>query len=316
MPTLSPTRSEVAIIVPCFNVEDHLPRALESVFSQTYQDFGVYAVDDNSTDETAQVLKNNADRCISVFQQHAGPAAARNRGIRMSESPFVAFLDADDEWLPHKLERQIAILKKNPDLGMVCSLCAVGSARNTDGAHLRVRDIPESGRLFQYLVRRCFVFTPTVVVRRQCLDEVGLFNESLPVSEDFNLWLRIAGRWDIAIVPEVLAITFERPGSLSVSTSPEERLRSGVSALKDVQSRCLGLSSVERRALRIALAERLYFYGSYLLSAGATRASRENFLSALKLQPSHWRAYAKLGLSFLPADAFGLLAELKRTNRL
>jgi hypothetical protein len=175
--------------------------------------------------------------------------------------------------------------------------------------------MPHSGRLFAHLARNCFVFTPTVVVRRQCLEEVGLFNESLTVSEDFNLWLRIAARWEIAIVPEVLAIAHKRPGSLSASISPEKRLRSGVASLHHVTATCPHLSSIEHHALRLALAERIYFYGSYLLSIGAKEASRENLASVLKLQPTHWRALAKLALSFVPCAAPAALAEQKSTIR-
>jgi hypothetical protein len=152
-------------------------------------------------------------------------------------------------------------------------------------------------------------------VRRQCLEEVGLFNESLAVSEDFNLWLRVAARWEIAIVPQVLAIVHKRLGSLSVTISSEQRLRSGVASLQHVTTTCPGLSSAEQRALRLALAERMYFYGSYLLSSGAKEASRENLASVLKLQPTHWRAFAKLALSFVPCGVPATLAAQKSTIR-
>lgn len=307
------TRSDVAVVVPCYNVGRFLNRALDSVYAQSFQDFRIYAVDDGSSDNTAEVLKEHSRRCVSIFQTHAGQAAARNHGIRASDSPFIAFLDADDEWLPQKLERQVNILKRNPDLGMVCSLCSLREGGDSKIAQLAAKDMPSTGRLFQHLVRTCFVFTPTVVVRRECIDEVGLFNESLTVSEDFNLWLRIAARRTIGIAPEVLAVTHKRPGSLSVSSAPEERLRNGVTALEDVQSSCPDLTPQEQQALRIALAERFYFYGSHLLSTGSIKLSREKLTSALKLRPSHWRALAKLGLTFLPAPISSLLADLKRT---
>jgi glycosyltransferase involved in cell wall biosynthesis len=297
----------VAVVLPCYNVKAYLPRALDSVFAQTYTDFHTYAVDDGSLDDTARVLGTYADRCSFVSQPNAGPAAARNRAIEMSDSPFIAFLDADDEWLPHKLERQIAVLKGDPDLGLVCSLCAFCESGTQTGSSLSVRGMPSSGKLFQYLARNCFVFTPTVVVRRRCLEEVGLFNESLKVSEDFNLWLRIAARWKIALLPEVLAINHKRSGSLSVAVSPDERLGNGVAALEDVKSRCTELTAAETHALRAALAERIYFYSSYLLSIGATGPSRETLVSVLKLQPSHWRAFAKLLLTFFP-QAYDFLA--------
>ena len=310
LPT-SPAQTEVDVIVPCYNVEHRVRRALDSVLCQTHQDFSIYAVDDGCTDNTVQVLKTYAPRCILISQAHSGPAAARNRAIRESVSPFVAFIDADDEWLPDKLERQLALLRQNESLGMVCSTCLISGAGSKEDRHIVVDNVPHIGRLFKHLVRNCFVFTPSVVVRRRCLQEIGLFHEELPVSEDFNLWLRIAARWDIAIVPEVCAIVNKRPGSLSVTISSEERLRSGVAALEHVRSSCSTLSPVEQHALRLALAERIYFYGSHLLSTGAKSVSRQHLSSALKLQSTHWRALAKLTLSYLPGEIYGSLARLK-----
>jgi len=301
-------RREVSVIVPCYNVEPYLKRALDSVFAQTYSDFRVCAVDDGSTDGTLQVLETYADRGCFLSQPHAGPAAARNRAIQMSDSPFVAFLDADDEWLPAKLERQISLLKQDPTLGLVCSLCAIHETGSDRSFIFTTGDVPGPGRLFEQSVRDGFVRTPTVVVRRRCLEEVGLFNESLAVSEDRNLWLRIAARWRIAFLPEVLAVVHKRPGSLSTSVSVEERLRNGATALEHVRSSCPELSALEARALRIALAERFYAYGSFLLSSDAKQASRSKLASALKLHPMHWRAFAKLALSFLPTLPYGFLA--------
>lgn len=312
MPANSQIRNQLAVVVPCYNVERYLQRAFDSAFAQTWTNFHIYAVDDGSSDRTAQILKSNAARCSFVSQPRAGAAAARNRAIQMSDSPFVAFLDADDEWLPTKLERQVVLLKQDPTLGLVCSRCSVREPGIERYAGSALPGIPNSGRLFEHLVRNCFVFTPTVVVRRSCLEEVGLFNESLAVSEDFNLWLRIAARWRICFLPEVLAITHKRAGSLSASIAPEQRLQNGIASLKDVQSRCAELSPAEARALREVLAQRIYFLGSYLLSIGAAKRSRSQLLSALKLWPTHWRATVKLALSFLPIGISRFLADSQR----
>jgi glycosyltransferase involved in cell wall biosynthesis len=307
----SQTRSEVAVIVPCYNVEACLERALDSVFAQSYRDFRLFAVDDGSTDGTVQILAKYANRGVCTFQAHAGPAAARNRGIRLSESPFVAFLDADDEWLPAKLELQLALLKQDPGLGLVCSNCVDSEAGTADNSNSSTTALPKSGRLFESLARNCFVFTPTVVVRRECLKEIGLFNESLAVSEDFNLWLRIAARWNIAVLPETLANRHRRADSLSLTMDPKAMLLNGVAALKHVEATCSDLSPAESRALQSALAERIYCYGSYLLSTGEIAASRRKLSSVLKLRPTHWRAFAKLGLSALPTGVFQSLMGIR-----
>ena len=316
MPDRFQKQIEVAVVVPCYNVEAYLERSLDSVLSQTYRDFCFYAVDDGSTDGTLQVLEKYADRGVCVHQVHAGQAAARNHAIRISDSPFVAFLDADDEWLPTKLERQIAWLKQNPSVAMICSGCAPGEGHVIGRYSVGPTNLPKSGRLFEQLLFDCNVFTPTVVVRRNCLEEVGLFDESLAVSEDFNLWLRIAARSQIAILPEVLAIRHARPKSLSLGTNVEVRLFSAIAALENVGHVCLGLSPREKRALRRALAERIYLYGSYLLSTGARAVSRQKLLSALRLQLSHSRALVKLCLSFLPTGVSSSFMEMIQKLRL
>jgi len=270
------------------------------VFAQSYTDFYVYAVDDGSTDGTYQVLKSNSHRCSFVSQPHAGPAATRNRAIRMSDSPFVAFLDADDEWVPKKLERQISLLKRDPSLGMVSSFCWISGPGMERWAISLAYGVPSSGRLFRRLLRNRFVFTSTVVVRRHCLEEVGLFNESLAVNEDFNLWLRIAAHWRTAFMTDVLAAVHEPRQSVSASISPEEWLKSEVVALEHVRSSCPELPLGAALALQNALAVRTCSYGSFLLSIGAKASARRELLNALLLQPVLWGALARLGLSFLP----------------
>jgi glycosyltransferase involved in cell wall biosynthesis len=302
---------KVAVVLPCYNSAKYLARALDSVLAQTYSGVRFYVIDDGSTDETANILKRYLDHGLAVFQEHEGQAAARNRGIRMSDEPYIAFLDADDYWLPQKLERQIAPLRQNPNVGMVCSDCVTLKGGQSESSYFENASVPRTGKLFARLARECFIFTPTVLVRRECLEQVGYFNESLVVSEDFNLWLRIAARWEIAVIPEVLAVRDARPEGLSLSTRPEIYLQNGIAALENVESICHRLSPAERHALQRAIAERYYVYGSHLLAGGFRSESRTKLTEALNRHPAHWRAWVKLGLSFLPVAAFRRLMEAR-----
>ena len=300
------------MVIPCYNAASRLERALDSVLAQTYRNFRLCVVDDGSTDDSLNILKSYSDYGIAIHQQRAGPAAARNRGIRMSTSSYVAFLDADDYWLPEKLERQIAVLNQNPNVGLVCSDCGTLKVGRMEGSYFEDLQVPQTGKLFERLASGCFIFTPTVVVRRKCLEETGLFNESLVTSEDFNLWLRIAARWEIAVVPEVLAVREICSTGLSLSTRPEIYLENGIAALEDVASVYDGLSPHENRALKRAVAERYYVYGSHLLASGSRAGSRKQLANALRRQPAHLRAWIKLGLSWLPSGAFRRMTELRR----
>ena len=302
---------EVAVVIPAYNAGLYLPRAIDSVLAQTYRDYQIFVIDDGSTDDTPNVLDAYAGRIVSVRQPHAGAAAARNRGIRLSNNPYVAFLDADDEWLPTKLEQQIAVLKQDPDFGMVYSDCSTDGTGPFSGPHFARVGVPPSGRVFQQLLQGCTVHTPTVLARRGCLECVGPFDQSLRVGEDYNMWLRIAASSDIAVVSDVLAIRHITPGSLGQTTSVDDALGGVIAAFEHLAQQCRSLTAEDAKALRNATAAYCYKYGSYLLEKGERRSSRRRMIEARRYGMRDWKITAKLGLGLLPAAAFAFLRKLK-----
>jgi len=301
---------EVAVIVPCYNAASCLARALDSALAQTFAHSHVFAIDDGSTDDTQAALLPYAGRITQIPQPHAGQATARNHGIRLSDSPYIAFLDADDEWLPEKLQRQLEILKRDPQIGLLYSDCFTSGTGPDAGSHFARVGVPASGRSFEQFLRSCNVFTPTAIVRRECLEDVGLFNESLAVGEDFNLWLRIASKWKVAVIPEVLAIRHRRPGSLSATTTPERTFGSSIASFEHIMQSCPSLSPHERYALSRALADRHYHYGAYLLQKGYRALARDQMRKAMHRGRRDWRVLGKFGLSFLHPRAFAPLQKV------
>jgi glycosyltransferase involved in cell wall biosynthesis len=301
---------DVAVIIPCYNAAPYLARALESVFAQTYRDYHVYAIDDGSTDDTAVVLRSYASYIMSVQQTHSGQASARNHGIRLSNSPYIAFLDADDEWLPEKLERQVNMLRDTPQVGMIYSDCFTSGDGRSAGSYFVRIGTPTGGRVFEQFLTTCAVYTPTVIVRRECLLDVGLFDETLPVGEDYNLWLRIAARWEVGVIPDVLAIRHITPGSLSRTTSAEQVASNVVTVFEKLMEACPNLTPHELRALRVAIGRRYYGYGSYLLKQGDRRRSRLQLIQTWRYGLHDWRTIAKLGLGFAPHRAFIMLQKI------
>ena len=302
----------VAVVIPCYNAAPYLARALDSVFAQTYLDFHIYLIDDGSTDDIEAALLPYIGRITWSRHPHAGQAAARNRGILVSNSRYIAFLDADDEWLPDKLKRQIEVLQNLPQTAMAYSDCLTSGSGPSDGSYFARTGIPAGGNIFDRLARTCDIHTPTVMVRRECLNDVGLFNESLPVGEDYNLWLRIASRWDVAVVPEALAIRHVTIGSLSLTTARDRALTAVIAAFEDVARTCPGLSRHQRDALRKGLAKRCYAYGSHLLLIGSRETARAQFLRAIHDGGRDWRTFAKLGLTFVPSPMFNLLDKVRK----
>ena len=178
------------MITPTYNRAHLIGRALDSLLAQTYQDFEIIVVDDGSTDDTRQVLSRYGDRIRYVFQENAGPSAARNRGIRMAKGEYLAFLDSDDAFLPTKLALQVAYLEAHPEVGVVYSGWQIIGPDGT--VQSEVRPIRE-GAILKDLLLEGYLFPPiAAVVRRACIDQVGLFDESLRVFEDPDLWFRVA----------------------------------------------------------------------------------------------------------------------------
>jgi GT2 family glycosyltransferase len=317
---MSSNDPEVAVIIPTYNCAAWLAEAIESVFAQTFRDFRIFVIDDGSTDDTAAVLQRYADRCVCLRQENAGAAAARNFGIRSSSSKYIAFLDADDLWHPNKLERQLRLIKQDPEAGLVCSdiwidYSLLGNGKISESMFARSK-VPPDGHVFEQLIMESSISTPTVLARRQAIEQVGMFNESLTVCEDMNLWLRIASRWKIAIIREILVTVRKRPGSLSlIAGGTIHSLKGQLAAYQHIESSCPRLSRRERGALRQVLATCYYASGSIRLSGGDRKAAREHLRIALRSRRFRLAALAKMGGSLLPDSAYNLFVGLYHRAR-
>jgi glycosyltransferase involved in cell wall biosynthesis len=194
----------VSVVIPVYNGERFLADAVHSVLAQTHRDVEVIVVDDGSTDGTPEVISRLGGSVRPLHQQNQGVAAARNAGIAVARGRFVAFLDADDVWLPHKLERQLGLLESNPALG------AVGSGFLVTDERLQTlaEDIPPTCDLSAILLLRTNggLFSSTMVTRTDLLSGLGGFDTRLSTSADWDLVARIAAHYEVASVPEALVL--------------------------------------------------------------------------------------------------------------
>ncbi|HYA40446.1 MAG TPA: glycosyltransferase family 2 protein [Syntrophobacteraceae bacterium] len=216
--SLSNSKAYVSVIIPTYNRNKCVTRAIDSVLSQTYDEYEIIVVDDGSSDSTDKVLEPYKAKIHYIYQVNAGPAAARNTGIQISKGEWVAFLDSDDIWLPRKLERQLAESRRlNADLcfhdlsfnkhesrGEISSwnlyLYETGASRKrlTTGVLKDVyRTMMTTGHLF---------ITTTLLVKREALSKIGFFREDLRTSEDLELYFRLAAEHSVAYVAEPLAV--------------------------------------------------------------------------------------------------------------
>ena len=214
----------VGVIIPAFNAAKTLPIALESVASQTFDDWQVLLVDDGSTDDTVQVVAPFMERfgpkIKFIQQENRGLPAARNTAIRASTTEFLALLDADDVWLPCRLEESVNVLRERPQAGLayggITRIDQDGSPIGTfmgNPRHAEGRIAP------QVYMRKVDLPCPTLTFRRSCIQQVGLFDETLRATEDRDLCLRIALRYEVAVVPRVIACYRVSPNSMT--TDPQ-----------------------------------------------------------------------------------------------
>ena len=195
---------KISVILPTYNREASLGRAIESVLNQTYRNFELIVIDDGSTDDTSRIIRKHKKRIRYYSQLHSGVSSARNLGLEKSEGTWVAFLDSDDYWLPQKLARQMECLAKNPQWLVMQTdekWIRRGVVVNPMKKHRKY-----SGWIFPQCLPLCIVSPSAVIVHQKVFNDVGVFDASLPVCEDYDLWLRIALKYEIGLLPEKLIV--------------------------------------------------------------------------------------------------------------
>ena len=215
----------VSVIIPTFNRCGKVVRAIQSAVEQTFIDREIIVVDDGSTDATQNTVDQFPDPIKFIaHSSNLGVSAARNTGIRHSNSPYIAFLDSDDYWLPEKLKVQIEFLETHTNV-QVCQTEELW-IRNGRRVNPMKKHIKPSGNIFEPSLKLCLVSPSAVMIRRSLLDEVGLFDESLPACEDYDLWLRIACRHPVHLIDQPLIIKEGgHPDQLSARYKGMDRFR-------------------------------------------------------------------------------------------
>jgi glycosyltransferase involved in cell wall biosynthesis len=190
----------ISVIIPTFNRAGSLGRALDSVLKQTRAPQEIIVVDDGSTDSTRELVADHPAQPRYLFQANRGVSSARNLGIRSASGEWLAFLDSDDEWLPGKLAAQIQTLERQPD----CKICHTEEIwiRNGKRVNAMNKHAKSGGHIFQRCLPLCVISPSAAMIHRSLLDEVGLFDETLPACEDYDLWLRICAGHAVAFVSE------------------------------------------------------------------------------------------------------------------
>lgn len=279
--------------MPSRNRANLIHRAIQSVLTQSFSDLELIVVNDCSTDDTREVVARIArtDSRVRVIDRvrPGGAAAARNEGAARAHGEFLAFLDDDDEYLPYKLEHQVRALDSaRESVGLIYGPCLFVDAEK----HERLLEIPPDVKTVsprREILRRNFISTPAVLVRRTIFERVGGFDASLPRLQDWDLWIRIAAESDFIYDPSPPARAHYT--ALSISTHPQA-LRDAVRILmQKLQSR-RDLSAVE-------LAEVEYAMGHILMIGGAPADGPRFLRRSVRIRPWPPQRLLMAGLSML-----------------
>lgn len=195
----------VSVVIPTYNRANQVVTAIKSVLEQTYQNIEIIVVDDGSTDGSAQQIAKFGNKIKYLVKQNGGVSSARNYGIRHSQGELIAFLDSDDIFLPDKIKKQVTFLDNNPDFGLVlCDYYHIDSHDKRTGQSTRRDHFPRDGQLLKEVLFHPSLAPSSVLVRKDILNVVGLFDESLKTAEDFDLHLKLARITNIGLVAEPL----------------------------------------------------------------------------------------------------------------
>jgi len=219
----------ISVIIPTYNRASLIERAVGSVLEQTFKSREIIVVDDGSTDNTAEVIKNIDSPLVKyVFRKNGGPGAARNTGVKIATGDWIAFQDSDDVWRPDKLEKQVEHIRKNPEYGLIYSSYEMHLEDGT-GIVMPGKNggMALEGNIFIPLLVRNTVGAPTVMVQKKLFESVGGFDETLKSLEDWDFVLKFSRDYAIGFIDDITvdAYRVDRGVSANVADAYEYRCR-------------------------------------------------------------------------------------------
>jgi len=298
----------VSVVIPTFNREHYIGRALESVLNQTYTDYEIIIVDDGSTDRTEEIIRRYQETSGNIRYIHTtenkGAPAARNRGIREARGTYIAFQDSDDVWMPEKLEKQLKVLAESSSaVGLVYAgfWFVKGDTREYIP---RPSYKKKEGNIANELLKGSFIGTPTILIKKECFDKAGLFDESLPQLQDWELMIRVSGHYQYRFIDEPLLCAHYHGDNISDDQVSNIRAREMIFAKHYNKYKDAG---------RRVLAREYFSLGNLYCKNAMAYRGRKYFFRAIRTYPFNPLYYVLAWISITGSKTYTILLRMKNT---
>lgn len=270
---------KVSVIIPVFNGEKFIQRCISSVIRQTYKNLEIIVIDDGSSDNTKNVVVDNFPSVSYLYQRNCGPAAARNLGINKSTGDYIAFIDADDVWLPEKISMQIEALRKNPKIKVVHTNIEIMNDGKVDKTFYPI-DRQENKMFESLLLWTGSVVCSSILFSRECIEKVGNFDSELWTAEDVHLFLRMAYYYDFYFINQPLVIKYHHDSNLT-NTSNIHYGSGGLLALTKIEQMFPDYSRKKSKVMRQALFLRARMRAIGYANAGDIKNALKYYIYAM-----------------------------------
>jgi len=307
---MSPTERLVSVIIPTYNCADYLPQAIESALAQVYPRIEIIIIDDGSTDATEEAIRPYRPRVTYLKQPNSGVSRARNLGISLAQGNYIALLDADDLWEPEKVADQVDLFESDAEVGLVLTDTRVINIL-TGRKHVISYDMKCITDPLPELARRCFPATSSVMIRKQCFDQVGGFDERLTYGEDWDLYARIARKYKFGYVPKAHNVYRFHTSNQMRNVNNLRLKRDNFFTVLD-RIYCDPIWGEALGRLRSAVFHEITFdTGAAYFYAGLLADARAEFLLSLSYRPLHLRTLFYLLKTFLGNRNLALARQLR-----
>ena len=283
---------KVSVIIPTYNASKFIAETIKSVLAQTYRDSEVIVVDDGSTDNTAEIVRSFGNQVRYIYKKNGGPGSARNVGVKNANGEYLTFLDHDDLWLPEKLELQTQVLDSQPEIQMVYAEAYLGVDEPTKTCFRFGKAY--SGRIFDKLFVGNFIPNLTALVRRECLEKLGPFDETgrMLTTDDYHMWLRLSAQFPVYCIDKPLA-RFRLHAS-NLSRNVERATMDTLATLEDISQKYPDLVAKFPRLKSQRFAELHYRLAKLRFFRGDFQGLTKALTTSLHWYPLFWKSYCFL----------------------